>query len=423
MDIKSYYDPALETMSQADRHGYFNRRLERIVRFAYEHAPAMKDKLDKAGLSPDAVRTTEDLEKIPITRKEDLPKLQRASPPFGGFVTVPPSRLEWIVVNPGPLYVPSHTEECYQSTAKALYAGGFRPGHMVVNTFGYNYHAAWLITEGLRRLRVTIIPTGTGNTEFQVQVMHDLQANGFLGTPSFLSNIIKKAQEMGYDFRRDFPLKVAMVGGEPAPPSLKKSFQEDYGLSTPDLYGNTEVGTLGFDCHLKTGFHVPEEIFIEVVDPATGRQLGPGEVGEVVVTPFYEIYPILRLGTGDLSAYTDEVCPCGRTSRRLLGIRGRVGDAVRARALFIFPHQLQAVVSRFPQVGRYQLVVSRVSGRDFLTLKAELPQHVGAAEGLAEGIGRGFQDACGLKLDKVDFVTGGSIPDHAKPLVDERKWE
>lgn len=421
MDATTYYDPALETMPAADRRNYTNQRLRRIIRFAYDKAPAMREKLDKAGLSPEAIRTMDDLPNIPITRKEDLPKLQRAKPPFGGFVTVPPSALEWIIVNPGPLYVPSHTEECYQSTAKALYAGGFRKGHLVVNTFGYNYHAAWLITEGLRRLGVTVIPTGVGNTEFQVQVMHDLQASGFLGTPSFLNNIIKKAGELGYDFRRDFPLKVAMVGGEPAPPALKKSFQEDYGLSTPDLYGNTEVGTLGFDCLLKTGLHVPDEICVEVVDPATGRQLGPGEEGEVVVTPFYEIYPVLRLGTGDLSAFTDDVCPCGRTSRRLLGIRGRVGDAVRVRAIFVFPHQLQAVVSRFAEPGRYQLVVSRVKERDYLTLKVETRQT--APEGLAEAIAKSFQDACGLKMDKVDFVAPGSIPEGSKPLLDERKWE
>lgn len=422
MDVKSYYDPVLETMPPADRQRYADQRLRRIVRFAYEYAPAMKEKLDKARVNPESVLTARHLESIPITRKEDLPKLQRLAPPFGGFVTVPPSTLEWIVVNPGPLYVPSHTEECYQSTAKALYAGGFRSGDLVVNTFGYNYHAAWLITEGLRRLAVTIVPTGVGNTEFQVQVMRDLGATGFLGTPSFLNNIIKKAQEMGLDVRRDFRLRVAMIGGEPAPPSLKKSFQDDYGISTPDLYGNTEVGTLGFECELKTGFHVPDEIFVEVVDPATGQNVGPGQVGEVVVTPFFEIYPILRLGTGDLSAYTDEICACGRTSRRLLGIRGRVGDAVRVRALFIFPHQLQAVVARLPEVGRYQLVVSRINQRDFVTLKVELQKPAEQAQ-LAAALSQGFQDACGLKMDKVDFVAAGAIPAGAKALVDERKWE
>ena len=422
MNTHSFYDPTLETMPLAEKRDYFNHRLERIVRFAYEHAPAMKEKLDKAGIAPAAIRMDKDLEKIPITRKEDLPKFQKANPPFGGFVTVPPERLEWIIVNPGPLYVPSHTEECYQATAKALYAGGFRPGHLVVNTFGYNYHAAWLITEGLRRLKVTLIPTGAGNTEFQVQVMHDLKVNGFLGTPSFLNNILKKIPEMGLDFHRDFALRIAMVGGEPASPALKKSFKDDYGIGTPDFYGNTEVGTLGFECEHKTGFHVPEEIFTEVVEPGTGKQLAPGQVGEVVVTPFYEIYPVLRLGTGDLSAYTDETCPCGRTSRRLLGIRGRVGDAIRARAIFIFPHQVQAVVSRSPQVSRHQLVVSRVNERDYLTLKVELRVPV-SQESLSAALIQGFQEACGLKLDKVEIAAPGSIPETAKALVDERKWE
>jgi phenylacetate-CoA ligase len=280
-----------------------------------------------------------------------------------------------------------------------------------------------MVDTALRGAGATVIPTGIGNTELQVQVMHHLKATGFVGTTGFFMNIITKAEEMGYDIRKDFNLRLAIVGGEMGGGPIRTMIEQKYGIATRDVYGTADVGLLAYECEQKSGMHIAEDVILEIVNPETGKVVNSGEVGEVVVTPIDEIYPLIRFGTGDISSIIIDPCPCGRTSPRLTRILGRVGDAVRARGMFIHPKQLELALSSFPEISRYQLAVTRPKYRDVLTLNAELKGEEGIdREKLMERLSKAVNEAVRVKLDQVEFVAKGTILERGKLIVDERVY-
>ncbi|MBI4758568.1 MAG: AMP-binding protein [Chloroflexi bacterium] len=420
---EEFYQADREAMTLAERERYYADRLQEIVAYAYERAPAVREKLERAGAKPGEIRTVADLARIPVTKKDDLVALQKAAPPFGGFLAVPPQSLKHVFFSPGPLYDPQGAEEdLARAAAKAFHAAGFGPGDIVINAFSYHLVPAGLLLDGaLQALGATVVPTGVGNTDLQVKIMVDLRATGYVGTPSFLLTLLKRAEELGIP-RPVLPLKRALFTAEPLPPSLRKAFEEDYGLATANAYATAELGLLGYECSQKSGFHIPAEVIVEITDPATGEPLGPGEPGEVVVTTFNRTYPLVRFGTGDLSAYTAEPCPCGRTSARLVAILGRVGDAVKVRGMFVHPTQLAEALSRFPEVARYQGVVTRLEHRDLFTLRVELGAEGADRQALSEGIQAQVRALCRVGLDRLEWMALGTIPAEAKKLVDERTW-
>ena len=234
--------------------------------------------------------------------------------------------------------------------------------------------------------------------------------------------LIKRAEEMGLQFRKDFSLRCALCSAEILPPSMRKTFEEDYGIKIADTYGSAILGILGYECLEKSGFHFPEEIIIEIIDSTTGKSLGPGEVGEVVVTLFDKTYPLIRFGTGDLSSFTDEPCSYGRKSYRLTRIMGRVGEAVKVRGMFIHSQQIEDVVRKFPEVSRFQLNVSRSGHRDEWTIKVELKEEADR-EKLLDALQKSIQESCRLKPDSLEYVPKGTIPEGGKKIVDQRSWE
>jgi phenylacetate-CoA ligase len=411
----------LERMPSKERQGYLEERMREIIAYAYEKAPAVKERFDAAGVKPKDIRTVKDLEKIPMLRKDDLVALQKANPPFGGYLAVPMDSLERIYQSPGPIYDPQRKRGFGEG-------GGMGPigkGQIVMNTWSYHITPAGLgVDQLLRSMGFTVVPSGTGNTELQVQIMHDLKVHGFVGTPSFLKIIIDKAEEMGYDFKKDFNLKFAIVGGEMGGEPLRKLFQEKYGILCMggDRYATADVGTVATGCDKQGGMHITADAIVEIVDPATGEQLGPGEIGEVVVTPFDEVYPLIRFGTGDLSMLVDEPCECGRTTPRLPKIMGRSGEAVRVRGMFVHPKQTDEAISKFPEISRYQLVVTRPQHRDEMVLKVELADEAIDKEKLKSALDKSFRDVCKVRFDRMEFVSKSTIPKDAKPIIDERKY-
>jgi len=412
----------LERMTPKERQKYLEGRMREIVAYAYERAPAVKERFEKAGVKLSDIRTVKDLEKIPMLRKDDLIALQKANPPFGGYLAVPMDSLERIYQSPGPIYDPQRKRGFGMGAGMGP---DFGKGQLVMNTWSYHITPAGLgVDQALRNLGFTVVPTGTGNTELQVQIMHDLKVHGFVGTPSFLKIIIDKAEEMGYDFKKDFNLKWAMVGGEMGGEPLRKLFQEKYGIFCMggDSYATADIGTIATGCDKQSGMHITTDAIVEIVDPATGKQLGPGEVGEVVVTPFDEVYPLIRFGTGDLSTFVDEPCGCGRTTPRLPKIMGRSGDAVRVRGMFVHPKQTDEAISRFPEISQYQLVVTRPGHRDEMVLKVELADEAVDKEKLKSALDKNFRDICKVRFDRMEFVAKGTIPEGAKRIVDERVY-
>lgn len=414
------HSPAIEAMPRQERDEYENRLLRSLVRHSYDHAPAWKKRLDQVGVKPDHIQTVKDLEKIPIIRKNDIIHLQREAPPLGGLLATSPEKVERIAVAPGPIYLPFIASDT-RASAKAYYGLGFRPGDKAINTFSYMYMASWVTDACMRTLGVTLVPTGVGNTELQVQIMRELQVAGFCGTPSFLLTIIRKAEELGYNFRKDFKLRAAMLTAEKFTLAVKKALKE-YGLTCQDLYGTAE-GHVAFECEYTNGYHMLDETIWEVVEPKTGKRLGPGEQGELVGTALtFKGFPLLRFGTGDLAYYINEPCPCGRTSYRIGPLLGRVEDTVKVRGAWVFPKQIEEVMAKFPQVSRFQAVVTRAQNRDFFTLKIDVADNANK-DNLRTAIGDGIQDICRLKVDKIEFVATGAISADHKTLVDERVWE
>jgi len=424
--LDEFFDE-LEIMSADAREKYFTQRLSQTIDHAYRHAPAVKEIFDKAGVSPAQIRSVNDLERLPIIRKSDLIELQKATPPYGGFLTIPPEEVDRIFISPGPVYEPIQ-HAGIKWFAKSFWAAGFRKGDVVINTFTYHMSPAGILFhEALRDCGATAIPMGTGNTEIQIQTMYDLKVTGFVGTPSFLMTLIKRAEEMGYNLRRDFSLKRAWFTGEMLPSSLRKTFEEDYQIATAQAYAVTETGgALAYECRQKSGMHLMDEYVIEIVDPETGKQLGPGEIGEIVVTPIHnKVWGLVRFGTGDLSSYTTEPCPCGRTANRLIGIAGRTGDAIKVRGMFVVTKQAEQVFLGFEEISRFQILVTRREQRDEMALKVEL-KHEATEEGkrrLAKDLNKKFQNVCRIKLDRIDFVEKGTIPEQQPKIVDERTWE
>ena len=413
-----------ESISPQKREEMQDQRLAEIVDFAYNNSRSARNLLDFINVKPSSAFNRQNLEQLPVTRKTDLIELQKSIPPFGGLLATPLEEVERIFISPGPVY--EYQPAGMHWFARSFYAAGFRKGDIVVNTFTYHMSPAGLLFhEGLRQCGATVVVMGTGNTDALIQAMLDLKVTGFLGTPTFLMAVIKRAEEMGYKFNDNFALKKTWFTGEMLPTSLRKAFEETYHLSTSQAYAVTEPGgAIAYECEVKSGMHLDNDYIVEIIDPQTGKQLGPGEVGEIVVTPLQNrSWGLLRFGTGDMSSLITEPCSCGRTSHRISGIVGRRGDAVKVRGMFIVSKQVSQVMSGFENVSKFQVVVSRKDDRDQMDLRIELKSEPADRVKLAEEIGEKIQRICRLKPDDVQYVDIGTLPPTYKVIDDIRKWE
>src|SRR5712691_8587020 len=347
-----------------------------------------------------------------------MPDLQKADPPFGGFCTVPLARVRKIFFSPGPILEPMGPEVGGWHLETGLYAGGFRRGDVVLNTFSYQLvPAAHEMDEALNLVGCTVVPTGVGNTEQQVAAARAVAATGYVGTPSFLMTLLKKADELGGRLALD----VAQVGAEPFPESLRKVFQDEYGIMARQGFGTADLGMIAYECAEAAGMHLLEDTIVQICDPTSGAPLPAGQIGEIVATVNNRTYPMIRFGTGDLSVVTAEPCPCGRTSSRMLGWRGRADEVTKVRGMFIHPRQADEVASRAHGVQRFQVVVGRQGHEDTLTLRVELAPGTDPA-GTSKTLEGAIREVMKLR-GSVDVVAGGTIPENSKKIADLRTWD
>jgi phenylacetate-CoA ligase len=422
--MEQHYDK-LESMTTTERQAYLDVRLVKAVARTYRGAPAARAMMQSAGLKPSDIRTSADLEKLPITRKTDLIEQQKQDPPYGGYYIGNLNEIERIFVSPGPVYEPAHSSRI-EWFARSFWAAGFRKGDVAINTFTYHLSpAGTLFQEGLRHCGASVVVAGAGNTDIHIKTMKDLKVNAFVGTPSYLVSIIKRVEEAGGDFRKDFSIEKAWFTGEMLSPSVRKVMEGEYLIDTFQAYAVTEPGgALAYECSRKSGLHLMDDYLTEIVDPATGKQLPPGEIGEVVVTPLHNPHwGLLRFGTGDLSKLILDDCPCGRTAPKLVGLLGRSGEAVKVRGMFVVPKQVEAALMPIAEAGKFQLVVRRAGTRDDLTLKLELKPGAADNAELRNRVESAFQNACIVKLDALELLPPGTIPADTKAVIDERKWD
>ncbi len=420
---RGFYDEAQETMPPEEQEAFRRMILRNAVKHAYENAPATRRKMDEAGVKPSEVHDITDLARIPVTRKADLKSIQKAELPFGGLAAAPPRAMRRIYVSPGPTYDPEGREESHWRWEKAFVAAGFRPGDIVQNTFMYHFSPAGLMfDEALIRIGCTVIPAGVGNTEMQAQVMRDLCVTGYVGTPSFLMTVLEKGKEMGITPGNGLRLQVALVAAEMLPETLRRTFQEEFGIQVRQAYGTADAGSLGYECHEAKGMHIPDEILLELVDPATGEPVGPGKIGEVVVTLPNATYPLVRFGTGDLSLFTNEPCPCGRSSSRLVRIVGRIDQVTKVKGMFVHPEQVQQIEKKVPEVESLQLVITRVGHEDQMTIQAALKSTASHSDELGTRISEVAREITRLRGEVV-FVDRADLAGEERKIVDKRKWE
>ena len=392
--------------------------LPRHIAHAKRHAPGFARILKD--VRPEKINSREALARLPVTRKSDLASLQKELPPLGGLNATPVEKLAKLFVSPGPIYEPEGRGADWWRTARGLFAGGFRAGDRVANTFAYHFTPAGSMLEsGAAALGCTVVPTGVGQTEMQVAAIRGLGINAFLGTPSFLKLIVEKADEMKIDISC---LEKAQVGAEFLPPILRNNLQQR-GMRVTQCYASADLGLIAYeslmpDGTLNEGMILEEALILEIVRPGTGDPVPAGEVGEVVITTFNRDYPLIRFATGDLSAVLPGASPCGRTNVRIKGWMGRADQSTKVRAMFVTPAQVSEVTRRHPEVLRARLVVEGEAGNDRMTLKCEARDR---PAGLAEAIVASIREVTKLR-GEVELVPPGSLPNDGKVIEDQRKY-
>ena len=418
--MSPFFD-ALETRDPAQREAALMAALPVQLAHARKTAPAFEASLQ--GIAVEQVSSRSALASLPVVRKHELQERQvaaRARAPgdvFGGFSAVGNgAAMPRVFSSPGSIYEPEGTGRDYWRMARAIYAAGFRPGELIHNSFSYHFVPAGSMMEtGAHAIGCSVFPGGTGQTEQQVQAMRDLQPAGYIGTPSFLKIIVEKAAEMGVALPS---VTKAMFGGEAFPPSLRDWFLA-HGIDGYQCYATADLGSIAYETSAREGLVVDEGVILEIVRPGTGDPVADGEVGEVVVTTLNPSYPLIRFGTGDLSAVLSGNCPTGRTNTRIKGWMGRADQTTKIRGMFVHPKQVDDIAKRFSEVARARLVVSGEMANDNMTLKVEVAN---PAEGLATRIGEAIRDVTKLR-GQVELVGVGSLPNDGKIIEDARSYK
>ncbi|MCC2673360.1 MAG: phenylacetate-coenzyme ligase (Phenylacetyl-CoA ligase)-like protein [Ramlibacter sp.] len=415
--MTSFYD-TLETRPAADREAQLLAALPAQVAHAQRSSTAFAEILQ--GVDATKVRNRAALAKLPVTRKGELferQKAQRAADPFGGFsALVRGPAMPRIYASPGPIYEPEGSTRDYWRVGRAMFAAGFRSGDLVHNAFSYHMTpGAFIMESGAHAVGCTVFPAGVGQTEQQLQAIAELRPVAYAGTPSFLRILVEKAQEAGSDISS---LRKGMVGGEAFPPSLRDWFLER-GLDVYQSYATADLGLIAYETSSRQGLVVDEGVLVEIVRPGTGDPVPAGEVGEVVVTTLNPGYPLIRFGTGDLSAVLEGEDPTGRTNVRIKGWLGRADQTTKIRGMFVHPSQVADIARRFPEIVKARLVVSGEMANDLMTFKVEAAS---APQDLGIRIGEAVRDVTKLRAD-VELVQPGSLPNDGKVIEDARSYK
>jgi phenylacetate-CoA ligase len=416
--MADYFD-ALETRDPELRERSQLAALPAQVAHAKAHAPAYARLL--ADSDPAQVTSRAALSRLPVVRKSDLVELQRSNRPFGGLATVAWGDAALVFASPGPIYEPEGRDADYWRLARALHAAGFRAGDLVHNCFSYHFTPGGAMLEnGARALGCTVFRGGTGQTEQQVEAMIDLKPDGYVGTPSFLKIILEKADERQIALPS---LKKTLLSGEAVPQSFRDALGVR-GIRAQQVYATADVGSIAYESDAREGLIVDEGVLVEIVRAGTGDPVATGEVGEVVVTLLNNRdYPLIRFGTGDLSAIEpsslSRPSPCGRTNMRIKGWMGRADQTTKVKGMFVHPSQIAAIVARHPGIAKARLVVDNPQGTDTMTLHVEIPAGNAA---IRDGIVASIREVTKLR-GEVTIRGPGELANDGKVIDDVRRYD
>ena len=412
----------LETRKSEERENTLLRKLSDQVQFAKQNTEYFGRIF--ANVDPLKINSREALADLPVTRKSELSTEQKRLPPFGGMNSTPLHQLKRIFQSPGPIHEPQGMEIDNFRLARALRAAGFKAGDLVHNTFSYHFTpGAWMLEGGAHALGCCVFPAGIGQTELQAQTIAHLKPNAYTGTPSFLKIILEKADELGLDCSS---LVKAVVSGEALTPSMRSWFKER-GILVTSTYATADVGLIAYESpELASGMIVDEEIILEIVEPNGTKPLPIGETGEVVITVFDKDYPLIRFGTGDLSAIDPDsllhASPCGRTNLRIKGWLGRADQTTKIKGMFVHPGQVQEIIKKHPEISKARVIVSGNIGNEEMTLHCELKDGAECdLDKLANAITQSTRDVTKLRAT-VRFETCNALPADGKLIEDARTY-
>ena len=399
-----------ETRDHAMREADLFSQLPDVLQRAME-APGYAERL--RGADPAGITSRAALATLPVLRKSDLPAFHKATSPFGGFVSKPSGAFARLYTSPGPIFEPEAAHADPWRGARALFAAGFRPDDVMLNTFSYHLTPGGFIFDtAARALGCAVIPAGPGNTEAQFELIEAYRPVGYCGTPDFLKILIDAAIAADRDVSS---IKRATVSGAAFPPSLQKEIKS-HGIEAYQAFGTADLGLIAFETVAREGLVVNEDIILEIVRPGTGEPVAAGDVGEIVVTTLDPDHPWIRLAIGDLTAALPGISPCGRTNERIKGWMGRADQTTKIKGMFVRPEQIAEIGKRHPELGRLRLVVQRDNEQDVMVLKCE---SISANDALSNAIAATLGLVTKLS-GTVELTAPGSLPNDGKVIADER---
>jgi phenylacetate-CoA ligase len=400
----------LENCAPSHRQANLFSRLPDVLRHVVQ-APAYAQHLK--GINPAAIVNRAALAQLPVLRKSDLPALQKAKLPFGGFVAAPAGSFGRLFTSPGPIFEPESRQLDPWRGARALFAAGFHAGDVVLNTFSYHLTpGGFIFDSAARALGCAVIPAGPGNVEQQLELIEAYRPSAYSGTPDFLKILL----DAGKASKRDVSsIKRALVSGAAFPPSLQAEIRAR-GVDAYQAFATADLGFVAYESAARDGLIVNEDLILEIVKPGTGEPVPEGDVGEMVVTSLDPHHPWIRLALGDLTAALPGHSPCGRSNMRINGWMGRADQATKVKGMFVRPEQVAELGRRHPELGRLRLVVSRDGDNDAMLLKAEAAR---PDEMLRDVVGATLRTVCKLG-GTIEFVEPGSLPNDGRVIADER---
>ncbi len=432
--MERYFQPEIECASREEMTAIQNEKLVRQVRHVWDNVPYYRKKMEEKGLTPDNIKSVDDLHKLPFLTKADL----REAYPYG-LLGVPLSeavRIQSTSGTTGKRVVAFYTqhdidlwEDC---CARAITAAGGTKEDVCQVSYGYGLFTGGPgLNGGSHKVGCLTVPTSSGNTDRQIMFIQDLSATILCCTPSYAAYLGERMKEMGLG-PDDITLKAGIFGAEAWSEEMRQDIQNTLGIKAYDIYGLTELSGPGvsFECSAQTGMHINEDHFIaEIIDPETGEVLPEGTQGELVFTALdKEAFPLLRYRTRDICTLSREKCSCGRTFVKMTKPKGRTDDMLIIRGVNVFPSQIETVLLNYGYAANYQIIVDRINNTDTLEVQVEMTpelftDNIGEIEGMQKKLVEGLRSMLGLKA-KVTLVAPKTIArseGKAVRVIDKRK--
>jgi len=412
--MTKYFDN-LEIRDAKARERALMRQLPRFLVEVAGSIPAWKKRFGKIDLT--SIKSRSALAQIPVLRKPELMEAQTRRPPLGGFANPELLQGTRYFMSPGPIWEPQAAGLDPWGGGRAFHAAGIGAGDLVHAAISFHMTpGGFILDAGARAAGASVFPAGVGNTEQQIEAAAAIKATAYAGTPDYLKVMLDKANEMGIDLSK---IKKAVVSGGALFPSMREEYRER-GVKVLQNYATADLGVIAYETAHRgkplPGMVCNENLIVEIVRPGTNDPVEPGEVGELVVTNFNPAYPLIRFGTGDLSAILDEPSPCGRTNMRIKGWMGRADQRTKVKGMFVDPKQIDELVKGSSSISKARLVVSRERESDAMTLQVEVRK---GASLNAEAIGKSLTAITKLK-GKVEVVDG--LPNDGKVIDDTRDY-